>query len=473
MPQEGVVQSFSARAAPPGSTLLAAVGPLQFEVAQYRLESEYGAASRLEAAPWTVMRWLEPDPALANPSDLVVASGVSFGADKFDQPVVFFPNDWTLRYFMEKNPGLKLHNLPPVQDGGVPAPPLMPRENPFQSSMPLRPEPTLISRAIPRVASSLLLALILGLAASARPASRPAKLGPMYKGAIVMDSATGTVLFEDNADEVSPPASMTKLMTFAVLDDAIREGRIRLQTPITVNSADAKVGMLRDSTNVWLKKGEVFSVEELVYAMMIQSANDAAAAVARTVGGSTPTFVGMMNAKAHALGMSRTTFRSPNGFPPRSHRIADGDLTTPRDFALLCRYLVLHTNILKYTAVKSRAFGAGRRFPPVAMVNHNHLLGKVAGVDGLKTGFTNGAGFCLAATAARAGRRIIVVVMDCPDSRDRDLRVAQLLDRGFSTTRFIRSTISRSPPARAESAPAAAVPDESPVIKFAVPSSGY
>jgi len=320
-----------------------------------------------------------------------------------------------------------------------------------------------------RLFSGLLLGLLLGPAASARSA----KLGPVYKGAIVTDAASGAVLFQDNADEISPPASMTKLMTFAVLDDAIREGRISLRTPITVTSADAKVAMQRDSTNVWLKTGEVFSVEELVYAMMIQSANDAAAAVARTVGGSTPTFVGMMNAKAHALGMSRTTFRSPNGFPPRSHRIADGDLTTPRDFALLCRYLVLHTNILKYTAVKSRAFGAGRRFPPVAMVNHNHLLGKIAGVDGLKTGFTNGAGFCLAATAERASRRIIVVVMDCPDSRDRDLKVVQLLQRGFSTTPFVGPTISSSHPALAGPAPAPVAPGGSPVIKFVLPNPGF
>jgi len=113
--QEGVVQSFTARSAPPGATLLAAVGPLQFEVVQYRLKSEYGAESRLETAPWTVLRWLAPHPSLANLSSLVVATGVSFGMDKFDQPVVFFPNDWTLRYFKEKNPGIEMSELPPDQ----------------------------------------------------------------------------------------------------------------------------------------------------------------------------------------------------------------------------------------------------------------------------------------------------------------------------------------------------------------------
>jgi peptide chain release factor 3 len=110
--QEGVVQSFTARNAPPGATLLAAVGPLQFEVVQWRLQSEYNAESRLTPTPWTILKWLEPHPALKNPSNLIVATGVSFGADKFDQPIALFPNDWTMRYFGEKNPELRLHDLP-------------------------------------------------------------------------------------------------------------------------------------------------------------------------------------------------------------------------------------------------------------------------------------------------------------------------------------------------------------------------
>ena len=117
--QEGVVQTFTARSAPPGATLLAAVGPLQFEVVQYRLKSEYFAESRLVAAPWTIMRWIEPHPALRTPSEIVVASGVSFGADRLEQPVVFFPNDWTLRYFAEKNPELRLRELPLEQAAPV------------------------------------------------------------------------------------------------------------------------------------------------------------------------------------------------------------------------------------------------------------------------------------------------------------------------------------------------------------------
>jgi peptide chain release factor 3 len=111
--QEGVVQSFTARYAPPGATLLAAVGPLQFEVVQYRLKSEYNAESRLEQTPWTLLRWVDPHPSLDDLRSIIVASGVSFGTDKNGQPVVLFPNDWTLRYFIEKNPDLKLRELPP------------------------------------------------------------------------------------------------------------------------------------------------------------------------------------------------------------------------------------------------------------------------------------------------------------------------------------------------------------------------
>ncbi len=113
--QEHIVQSFNLRHGPSGVTLLAAVGPLQFEVVQYRLQAEYGAESRLEAAPWQYLRWLDPHAALDNPASLVTASGVAWGTDSEDRPVILFPNDWTMRYFVEKNPDLTLHQLPPGQ----------------------------------------------------------------------------------------------------------------------------------------------------------------------------------------------------------------------------------------------------------------------------------------------------------------------------------------------------------------------
>jgi D-alanyl-D-alanine carboxypeptidase len=262
------------------------------------------------------------------------------------------------------------------------------------------------------------------LAALAREKAAPAP----YLGAIVTETETGKIIFEDNADAITPPASMTKLMTFAVLHDKLVSGALTMQTPVTVTAADAKMG----GTQVWLKEKEIFPVEELIYAMMIQSANDAAHALARAAAGSTEAFVELMNAKARELGMTRTTFRTPHGLPPADRHKSDGDLSTPRDYAILSRYLLLETDVTKYTSVRSRPFGASRPNGPVIMNNHNHLLGKVAGLDGLKTGFTNGASFCLAATAERNGRRIVVVAMGSPDSKTRDLKVAELIERGFA-----------------------------------------
>ncbi|MBX3737665.1 MAG: D-alanyl-D-alanine carboxypeptidase [Candidatus Didemnitutus sp.] len=256
-----------------------------------------------------------------------------------------------------------------------------------------------------------------------------------YAGAIVIDVATGQTIWEDSADVSNPPASMTKLMTFAVLHDKLADGSLTLQTMVQVDAADARMG----GTQVYLDPREQFTVEELIYAMMIQSANDAAHALARTAAGSVEGFVELMNAKARALGMNSTTFRSPHGLPPPSRRVSEGDLSTPRDFAQLCRYLVQNTDVLKYTSVRERAFGAARAKGPVVMINHNKLLGKIAGVDGLKTGYTEAAGYCLSATAERNGRRIVAVIMgsfgpnrSVDKGRARDLKMIELIDRAFA-----------------------------------------
>ena len=256
----------------------------------------------------------------------------------------------------------------------------------------------------------------------------PAALRADYKGAIVMDATSGSVLIEENADVVSPPASVTKLMTFLLVHDALAEGKIQLTTPVQVTAEDAHTG----GTQVWLDPRETFPVEELLYALMIQSANDAASALARATAGSREAFVARMNARAQSLGMKHTIFRSPHGLPPSSRKIDEGDLTSPRDLALLSRELLLHTDVLKYSSVKTRNFGEGVRAKPVVMNNHNHLLGAVTGVDGLKTGFTNAAGFCLAATGQREGRRVIVVLMGSPDRKVRDAHVRELIEQGFA-----------------------------------------
>lgn len=326
------------------------------------------------------------------------------------------------------------------------------------------------------------LSLLVFFAALA-PALFAAKASPsrpegVYKGYITINAATGETLSADNADIVSPPASMTKLMTFLIVSDKIKDGTITTDTSVQITAADSKIG----GTQVYLDPKETFPVEDLIYAMMIQSANDAAHALARTAAGSVPAFVDLMNAKARELGMTHTTFRTPHGLPPANRRLDEGDLTTPRDFALLCRHLVQHTDVLKYTAVRERDFGPLRAKGPQHMINHNKLLGKVAGVDGLKTGYTNGAGYCLSATAERNGRRLIVVIMGAfgpggqiDKGRARDLKTIDLIERGFAALPAgpaVASPLAHVPMTAAEksaTAPAPAPSDDAPVIKFVVP----
>lgn len=272
------------------------------------------------------------------------------------------------------------------------------------------------------------------LATVVAQAAAPANEGT-WKGYIGIDAATGNVLIEDRSDVVTPPASMAKLMTFAVIADKLQARTLALETPVAITAADAGMG----GTQVFLATWETFTVEELIYAIMIQSANDAAHALARISAGSVDAFVEQMNLKARALGMTQTTFHSPHGLPPNSRKIEDGDLSTPRDFATLSRYLLQNTDVLKYSSVRQRDFGPERKNGPMHMVNHNKLLTTTQGVDGLKTGYTKGAGYCLSTTAMRNGKRVIVVIMGSlgPDGqidrgRARDRKANLLLEQSFA-----------------------------------------
>jgi D-alanyl-D-alanine carboxypeptidase (penicillin-binding protein 5/6) len=302
-----------------------------------------------------------------------------------------------------------------------------------------------------RLSHFIFLIPILNLASASLASAHAAETVRAYKGAIVMDAASGRVLFEDRADEVGPPASVTKLMTFLVVEDAIARGELTLQTPVTMTREDARIALLPDQTNVKLKEGEVFPIEELLYAIMIQSANDAANALTHATAGSRSAFIERMNARALELGMMHTTFHSPNGLPPPRGQLPDR--TSPHDLALLSRYLLLHTDILHYTSVRARAFGVGVRLQPVPMTNHNHLLGRIAGCDGLKTGFTNGAGFCLAATAQRNSYRVIAVIMGSSEAKLRDLKMAELIEKGFALMP-VGSTFERVVPPTPQPTPA-------------------
>jgi len=318
------------------------------------------------------------------------------------------------------------------------------------------------------------LALLAAFAASALHVS-----AQDYKGAIVIDAATGQSIFEDNPDVVSPPASVTKLMTFLVVHDALAAGRIALTTPVTADATDQSMG----GTQVNLATGETFTVEELLYALMVESANDAASALTHAAAANRAEFVVLMNARAKSLGMKNTVFRSPHGLPPSSKNLADGDLTSPRDLALLSRELVSKTDVLRYSSVRTRPFAEGVRAETLHMLNHNKLMGKVAGVDGLKTGYTKGAGFCLAATAQRGNQRIIVVTMGSATSKGRDLRIAKLIEDSFplvpASSAFKGYTPSPASPIAAENAspivaaPATATPPavtDAPMVKFSIPA---
>ena len=267
---------------------------------------------------------------------------------------------------------------------------------------------------------------ILSVLALAVPAVRSAPIArDPYLGAIVVDAADGKVLFEDGADKPGYPASMLKLMDLFIILDRVQQGSVRLEDPVLITKEVAAIG----GSQVYLDPREHFTVDELLYALMVQSANDAALALALHIGGTRDGFVRMMNDKARELGLSALTqFYSPHGLPPGAGQRPD--MTTPRDFAKLCQALLrAHPEALKYTSVTYKVF---RPEPKLfEMRTHNHLLGAVPGCDGLKTGYFTDAGYSIAATAQRDGARVIAVVMGSLDRKVRDAKATELLARGL------------------------------------------
>ncbi len=253
-----------------------------------------------------------------------------------------------------------------------------------------------------------------------------------YIGAIVVDTRDGKVLFEDSADAACYPASLVKLMNLLVLEDHIARGALKRDDPVTATVDAARMG----GTQVWLKENEVFPAEELIYAMMVESANDAATALAVHVAGSTEAFVRLMNEKARALGMKSTRFASVHGLPPSKDRAHD--LTTARDLATLGLALLKYPQIIEYTSVKERPFRNGT----FTLRSHNHLLGNVPGVDGLKTGYFREGGFSIVVTGEKNGARLVSVVVGSRDRLVRDQQAGQLLAKGFVD----------APPGRAQAA---------------------
>lgn len=252
-----------------------------------------------------------------------------------------------------------------------------------------------------------------------RPAPLFGSMEVRAAAAVLMDGETGDVLFERNPDEPRPPASTTKILTALVVLE-----RGRLADSVVVSPGAARVGGYR----LGLRRGQRISLEDLLAAILIRSANDAAVAAAEHVGGSLAGFVALMNAKAQELGMRHSHFANPHGLDDPSH------FTTARDMALLTRAALRHRSFAQLVRTREATLTiwqrASRGLVPQARVvqSHNKLLGRLEGADGVKTGYTDAAGQCLVASASRGGQRMIAVLLDDPQ---RWTDAAMLLEFGF------------------------------------------
>ncbi len=243
------------------------------------------------------------------------------------------------------------------------------------------------------------------------------------KSALLMDIATGTVLFEKNSHEKLAPASVTKVMTMLLIMEAIDTGKIRWEDTVTTSEAAAAKG----GSQIYLKVGETMAVSDMVKSIAVSSANDCACAMAEHLAGSEAAFVEKMNQRAQELGMNDTNFVNCTGLDDEEN--AKNHLTSAYDIALMSRELMKnHPNIQKFTTiwmdtVRGGAFG---------LANTNKLVRFYPGATGLKTGFTSAAGYCLSATAQRDGLGLIAVVMGAKTSQERFAACKSMLDYGFA-----------------------------------------
>jgi D-alanyl-D-alanine carboxypeptidase (penicillin-binding protein 5/6) len=238
---------------------------------------------------------------------------------------------------------------------------------------------------------------------------------PPFEAYAVVDAGDGAVLEGLNMHLRWPQASLTKLMLASVVVDKIERGELRLNDPVTVSKNAQGMG----GTQVFLKAGETFTLDELMTAAMVESANDAAYAIAEHVAGSAVGFVALMNRKAQDLGMTDTVFHCVHGLPPA--RGGADNVTTCNDMIQLAREALQHPQILHWTSIEQTTFRHGK----LVITNKNRRVGRVPGVDGLKTGYTRRAGFNIVATGTNGERRLIVVVLGSPESRIRDAFAAE------------------------------------------------
>lgn len=241
------------------------------------------------------------------------------------------------------------------------------------------------------------------------------------KSAILIERDTGTVLYKKNSDEELPPASMTKIMTMLLIMEALDEGKLKIDEKIRTSEYAASMG----GSQIFLEPGEEMTVDEMLRGIAIASANDASVAMAERLAGSEEAFVEKMNEKAKELGLKNTVFRNTTGLPEEGH------YSTAHDMATIAKELLKYEGITKYTGTYESYLreNSDKKF---WLVNTNRLVKFYPGVDGLKTGFTSEAKYCLTATAEKDGMRVIAVVFGAPTSKVRNAQVSKMLDYAFS-----------------------------------------
>ena len=245
--------------------------------------------------------------------------------------------------------------------------------------------------------------------------------------ALLMESQTGKVLYEKNPHEKRSCASITKIMTVLLIMEAIDNGKIEINETITASNHAASMG----GSDIWLKPGENMTVDEMLKATMVASANDTAVALAEHLSGSEEAFVREMNQRATELGMKETCFKNCNGLDE------DGHFSTAYDVALMSRELTKHPQIFAYTSIWIDYLREGK----TQLVNTNKLLKGYKGITGLKTGTTGQAKCCVSATATRDGLSLISVILGSEDSKTRFRDASKLLDLGFANYAMVNPTL--------------------------------
>ena len=269
-----------------------------------------------------------------------------------------------------------------------------------------------------RIISICLAVVVLAIPLTANAKAKMPSLNLNAPSAVLIEADTGKILFEKNKDRERACASITKVMTLLLVMEALDSGQLKLDQKLTASAHAASMG----GSDIWLEEGESMTVDDLIKATAVASANDAAVVLAEAISGSEDAFVDKMNKRAKSLGMKNTTFLNCNGLDENGH------LTTAYDVALMSRELIKYPKIFEYTSIWIDNLRGGK----TQIVNTNKLLKTYDGITGLKTGTTAEAGCCMSATAERDGLSLVAVVLVCKSGTERFKDAASLLDYGFA-----------------------------------------